>query len=257
MENFKRNSVFIVSCLLLVCFLSCSKSNTELELKPEPVIKSTYDIEMEDELKGTTWKRWKEDYGNYIESVNGPTVTFDNDGIVYLFDSPIGAKDWYGTWEVENKELWITPEYDSNSDIARKWMIVMGLGTEVIRISESELVISHNSHNDYYKRLSFRRGHSGGGTTSGEAPNVTSFDYTATSNSLTVKFYTDEKPTSASVYYGENSATKSAGTPTIASKQVSVTVRGLKSGTKYYFKCIVRNEYGSSTSDGWPAMTYY
>lgn len=98
---------------------------------------------------------------------------------------------------------------------------------------------------------------SGENNSFGEAPNVTSFDYTATSNSLTVKFYTDERPTSASVYYGENSATKSAGTPTIASKQVSVTVRGLKSGTKYYFKCIVRNEYGSSTSDGWPAMTFY
>lgn len=96
-----------------------------------------------------------------------------------------------------------------------------------------------------------------GGSSKGDAPYVISFDYTATKNSISVTFYTDIKPTSASIYYGETSADKSAGSVSIISKSVSVKVSNLKSGTKYYFKCKLTNEYGSSTSDAWPAMTNY
>lgn len=98
-------------------------------------------------------------------------------------------------------------------------------------------------------------GGGGGGNTSGDVPYVIGFDFTATKTSIKVSFTIDSKPTSASVYYGESSANKSAGTPTIVGKTVTATVNGLKSGTKYYFKCTVRNSNGSSTSDNWPAMT--
>lgn len=97
----------------------------------------------------------------------------------------------------------------------------------------------------------------GGGSSSGDAPYVTGFDYTATKTSIKVSFSVDSRPTSASVYYGESSANKSAGAPTIVGKTVTATVNGLKSGTKYYFKCTVKNSNGSSTSDNWPAMTLY
>jgi len=96
----------------------------------------------------------------------------------------------------------------------------------------------------------------GGGTTSGDAPYVTSFNSTSTKTSITVKFMCSERPTSATIKYGTSSATKTVSS-SIAGKQVSATVSGLKAGTKYYFKCTVKNQYGSSTSDEYPAMTNY
>jgi hypothetical protein len=70
----------------------------------------------------------------------------------------------------------------------------------------------------------------------GDAPRIISFTYTATKNSITVKFMATDKPTSATIKYGESSATKSLSS-SITNKQISATARGLKSGTKYYFKC--------------------
>ena len=94
------------------------------------------------------------------------------------------------------------------------------------------------------------------GGSDGEAPYVTSFSFTATKSSITVKFMCNEKPTSATVKYGESSATKSVSS-SITGKQVSATASGLKAGTKYYFKCTVKNSYGSSTSDEYSAITNY
>lgn len=99
-------------------------------------------------------------------------------------------------------------------------------------------------------------GNGNGGTSSGDAPYITNFNSTATKNSITVKFMSSEKPTSATIYYGEYSASKVLSS-TISIKQISATATGLKSGTKYYFKCIVRNENGSSTSAEYPVMTNY
>ena len=97
----------------------------------------------------------------------------------------------------------------------------------------------------------------GGGSSSGYKPEVTNFDFTATRNSIKVTFTIDSKPTSASIYYGESSATKSAGDVSIIGNSVTARASGLKSGTKYYFKITVKNNYGSTTSDGWPATTLY
>lgn len=90
----------------------------------------------------------------------------------------------------------------------------------------------------------------------GDAPRIISFTYTATKNSITVKFMATDKPTSATIKYGESSATKSLSS-SITNKQISATARGLKSGTKYYFKCTVKNSNGSSTSEEYPAYTNY
>lgn len=90
----------------------------------------------------------------------------------------------------------------------------------------------------------------------GEPPYVTSFDFTATKSSITVKFMCNERPSSATVKYGTSSPSSTTSS-SISGKQVSATVSGLKSGTKYYFKCTVSNSYGSSTSDTFTAITNY
>ena len=102
-------------------------------------------------------------------------------------------------------------------------------------------------------------GSGGGGSGSGndgDTPYVTSFDFTATKNSITVKFMCSEKPTKATIKYGDASPSKTVSS-SISGKQVSATVKNLKSGTKYYFQCTISNNAGTSTSDVFPAITNY
>lgn len=99
-----------------------------------------------------------------------------------------------------------------------------------------------------------------GGNSEGGSSNAslyfTNFTYTATQTSVTVKFFTNERATSATIKYGEYSATSSA-SATITNKQISASIKGLKKGTKYYVKCTARNSYGSVTSEDYPVMTNY
>jgi len=83
-----------------------------------------------------------------------------------------------------------------------------------------------------------------------------SFNYTTTQTSVTVKFYTNERASSATIKYGEYSASSSA-SATITNKEISATISGLKKGTKYYVKCTARNSSGSVTSDDYPVRTNY
>lgn len=99
-------------------------------------------------------------------------------------------------------------------------------------------------------------GGTGGGGSSTESLYFTNFNYTATQTSVTVKFYTNERASSATIKYGEYSASSSA-SATITNKEISATIRGLKKGTKYYVKCTARNSSGSVTSDDYPVMTNY
>ena len=96
----------------------------------------------------------------------------------------------------------------------------------------------------------------GNGGEENDKPYVIRCDFTATKTSITVKFMCNIRPTKATIKYGTSSPSKTVST-TITNKQVSATVRGLNSGTKYYFNCTVSNSYGSSTSDTYPAMTNY
>ena len=96
----------------------------------------------------------------------------------------------------------------------------------------------------------------GNGTGESDVPYVISFTFTATKNSILVYFMASEKPTKATIKYGEFSATNTLST-TITNKQISAKANGLKAGTKYYFKCTVSNSKGSSTSDEYPAITNY
>lgn len=142
-----------------------------------------------------------------------------------------------------------------NNQLNLKKMFDNGTGYSIerlVRASEPTHNFSSNSGNSGNENPSGGNG----GTSSEDAPYVTSFDYTATKNSITVKFMCSERPTSATIKYGEVSPTNTI-SPTISGKQVSATATGLKSGTKYYFNITVRNSYGSTESKMWSAMTNY
>ena len=117
----------------------------------------------------------------------------------------------------------------------------------LVRRGDYNIIVNSNTNND----------NNGGSSGKGDVPYITEFTFTATKSSITVKFMATEKPTSATIKYGETSATTKTLSSTIINKQISATANGLKSGTKYYFKCTVKNSFGSSTSDVFPAITNY
>ena len=114
------------------------------------------------------------------------------------------------------------------------------MGTDVIR----HCYVAANSSSD-------------GGYFDGEAPSFTSFDYTYTSTSVTVSFYTDADITDGLIYYGTNTPTipVSSVYTTVGRRMVQATIKNLRESTKYYVKCTVKNKYGSKTSDVFPVMT--
>lgn len=113
---------------------------------------------------------------------------------------------------------------------------------------------SYSNENDENRNNG--NGNSGSGDTgnSGEAPNFLDFSYTYTTNSVTVQFITDTKPTKGTIYYGKTSPTTSVST-TVSGRYISARITGLTKATKYYVKCIATNEYGSTTSDVLSVMT--
>lgn len=93
---------------------------------------------------------------------------------------------------------------------------------------------------------------SGGGSTSYEKPDIALEDYTTYPTKIKVNYriYNQDKAkvTSAKVYYGTSSPSKSIST-TVAGTLITTYISGLKKGTTYYVKCIATGKGGSTTSE--------
>lgn len=262
----KKNYLIIVLPIIMgmLFFASCEKSDSESG------------DETFNKLLGT----WK--LTHYTDYDNEGNVTND-------FDSQVGTSYYtftYQTYENDPSEYLCISDYISlsNNVSSYKWYWTYSnnyiggtmVSGEVISVNGSQLLLKKEFYdgNGYqvttYVKASEPEhvfnsgggtsggdtGEGGGGTSGGDAPYITSFNSTSTKTSITVKFMCSERPTSATIKYGTSSASITASS-SIAGKQVSATVSGLKAGTKYYFKCTVKNQYGSSTSDEYPAMTNY
>lgn len=219
---------------------------------------SDYDNQMTSELSGTSWKFIKSSEASNVSGV----LTFGSDGTLYCINMKKNHSDVIsgslGIWSFKDGLLVTLPGGTENTG---GLIAIVGVNHKVTTLNSSELVLV--DYDDGEERTFSRTSYTeaggntgGGGSTGGDVPYVTSFDYTATKSSITVKFMCSERPTSATVKYGTSSATKSISS-SISSKQVSATATGLKAGTKYYFKCTVKNSNGSSTSDEFPVMTNY
>lgn len=92
----------------------------------------------------------------------------------------------------------------------------------------------------------------GGGSTSYEKPDIALEDYTTYPTKVKVNYriYNQDKAkvTSAKVYYGTSSPSKSIST-TVAGTLITTYISGLKKGTTYYVKCIATGKGGSTTSE--------
>ena len=101
-----------------------------------------------------------------------------------------------------------------------------------------------------------------GNTPNYEKPDISFYDYDATTTSVTVRFkiYNRDKAkvTSARVYYGTNSsAGGSYKSATISGVYISAKITGLKKGTSYYVKCRATGAAGSTTSEIVKVATLY
>jgi len=92
----------------------------------------------------------------------------------------------------------------------------------------------------------------GGGSTSYEKPDIALEDFTTYPTKIKVNYriYNQDKAkvTSAKVYYGTSSPSKSIST-TVAGTLITTYISGLKKGTTYYVKCIATGKGGSTTSE--------
>lgn len=258
MKNYRTFLGIMTWCFSCMLFTACPGSTNEDPEEPT-IEKTPYDLEIESELEGTTWKCTREESINYdLVTPGRGMISFGYGGVAYFFDLERETPDWDGEWYVKNNKLWMIPS-SGNNDYARKYLALFGLAQEIIKLTDKELIGSTQSTMFYFSRQKYTEKYNGGGggSSSGYKPEVTDFDFTATKTSIKVTFKIDSKPTSASIYYGESSATKSAGDVSIIGNSVTARASGLKSGTKYYFKITVKNNYGSTTSDGWPATTLY
>lgn len=268
----------ITMCSLCVLFTACPDGSDDDISNPE-IGKGKYF----DQLVGTTWV----DKTCKIYDANGKlTSSYDwtkystymtEYDIYYMFRSNL--TDDMSKFGYNAYELYVDHPRERSTTVsswgywpAKDSISFQAYGGYITKLTSNELVLkqffsdSQGYAIDTFEKAGERihyvdngggSSDGGGGSSSDDAPYVTGFDFTATKTSIKVTFRVSSRPTSASIYYGENSATKSAGTPNIIGTSVIATVNGLKSGTKYYFKCTVKNSNGSSTSDNWPAMTQY
>lgn len=242
---------------------SCSKddtNNNKEEMKSNDSESSTYEKKMMAELTGTSWNFDSWTYNNKSKSAGGILTFAGNNTLYYidfrLNDSYITSK---GYWYFSEDELTLLPGEDTTTDQRAAFMASMGVNHSIEKLTSNEMILESLTRDDvrHFKKVSYQEGGGGGGgSSSGNIPYVLSFDYTSTKTSITVKFTCSERPTDATVRYGTTSASNTISS-SIAGLQVSATATGLKAGTKYYFKCTVKNSYGSSTSDEYPVMTNY
>ena len=275
--------------MLSLGFLSCGHDDEIVDINSGGQVEnnsksSAMDATYESLLSGTSWKQ-SSSYVVYTSDdisednrvstkVGKAIMTFASNHTLFI----IGVEVWgrqsngWGTWKVENGEIkWhITGNNSGESDAHFVSQFAADLGAGAMTIatltdSKMRLVYKKDGFGSIdedkswyeYTRVSYQEpSGTGGGGSSTESLYFTNFNYTATQTSVTVKFYTNERASSASIKYGEYSASSST-SAAITNKEISATISGLKRGTKYYVKCTARNSNGSVTSDEYPVMTNY
>ena len=264
-KNYNSLITILMVAIMSFSVVSCGKI-VDNDNENEPNIReySDYEKRMISELTGTSW-RFDKLVNRTKTSTEYGIITFVDNERLQIIDYKtrdgdyISTKD--GAWYFNNNILVFICHVPDNASGSGYLSAALGVNHEISSLTSSSMILVDPDGDEtrYFSRVNYREIEDktpSGGTSYGDVPYVTDFAFTSTKSSITVKFTCSERPTSATVKYGTSSTTKTASS-TIAGKQVSATVSGLKSGTKYYFSCTVKNSNGSSTSDNWPAMTQY
>lgn len=265
-------------------FISCDKDDAE-ESESRPL--SEKQTQLEKDLCNTSWQLTKNNVSPNCGV--GSTLTFGGyTGIdnregkpqYNLYGLGIGpnGENHEGTWWVSDGVLttFIYPNdgqkaYDHDYIYAGTFTV--GISHSEVSLTSSKLVLKdkvYEKTREYKKVMYVEPTSPTGGTGNnnsgnnndnngqgGEAPHVINFNYSSTTSTITVTFTATDRPTSASIKYGDSPSASKTLSTTIAGVQAKATATGLKKGTKYYFKCTLKKDGRTSTSDAFPAMTRY
>ena len=206
-----------------------------------------------------TWKvsslKEYDEYGNFKSNLNsGDIITFLPElyeGSNFMYQAQYNGESYFRLSDYKSYYSWY---------IKRPDYIVVSHGIcsgTIFDVSPNCFSVKEEKSSGSYRIHTMERvSDNYSDEISGHAPEFTNFNFTATQTSVTVKFMTDVKATSATIKYGNSSPTTSVGAD-ISNKQISVTIRDLKRGTKYYVNCTAKNSYGSTTSATYPVTTNY
>lgn len=255
---------FLMIAVCATTFVACGDDHEDDGI-------NTIQQEVMNKLAGT-WQRVERGFDDvtYNDIIE---ITFSKYGAVsytYVNYSSSSTKTFKtrtsnGTYTISNDGTYITSYscYELNGKLISslsKYELYLD-GVKFIRIGgepdddDSSSVAENSSGNS--GGSSYSGGSStGGNSNSGEAPSFRRFDYTATTTTANIYFYTTDRVTSATIYYGPHSTSVSV-SATVINQQISATLKGLTKGTKYYVKCTAKNNYGSTTSDIFSFMTNY
>lgn len=196
------------------------------------------------------WMVYKGVSGRMFTAQNGNSIFFPASG--EYDENSISGKNEYGDYWTGDLVISSNTSYTDNQ-YANAWTYFF-TSSKNMNIGEGYRSVGKSIRPVYSVSGGSGGSDDGGNDSSGDAPYVTNFNSSSTKNSITVKFMSSERPKEATIYYGQYFASKALNT-TISGKQISAKATGLKSGTKYLFKCTIKTDKGSYTSDVYPAMT--
>lgn len=285
-----KKLLLLWAIIMPFAFYSCGDDNDDgediLDITPE----DQYTIDeqtkyLSSRLFNTSWTyQYTEFYNNNgsyshttSEFANKFTLTFSNEicgnNIYKLIIN--GNSDAFGCWCIDEDGVYYNT-YGYTSEIAKmtsfeysRWMECGGfiINGYISTQTNSKLIIKRFSYDgiNYDQRIFTASSNSGGGSgnNSGGSGDIeefyeTNFSSTAYKNKITVNFYFSDRVTSATIKYGTTSSCSSSKSATVSAKSAYATISGLKSGTKYYFKCVAKSKTGQScTTLVYPVMTNY
>lgn len=273
---FKHFTTIALAVLLFSCGNDNDSSSLDEITDPESDTEdiSAYAKMMTKQLTGTSWNLYKlkqkYDNGTTKEYECNATISFAPNEILYYVNCEMNDGVWYSGqdyWYFTEDDMLMTNSHSLkpwNAEYAGRLMWLFGKN-RIISLTDTELILNDEGNlietTRYLERVPYIESSEGGGgeNNTGDVDEEIYFtgnDYTSTRTSVTVKFYTNVRATSATVKYGQTS-TSSSLSASVSGTMITATIGGLKPGTKYYVKCIAKNGSQSCTSDEMSVMTNY
>ena len=188
--------------------------------------------------------------------------------------------DHYGQWEIINGILYIHPDFFIDESLAQMATLLDDVPSKskIFSLTSKQLVLDEERSSGegclyYFTSTKYKEASnvpssisegnasnhntgSGSQSESGEAPIVIDYQFTPTSTSISVRFVASDYPSMARIKMGKDmNNLNTFVSETITGKHVTGIAKNLKKGTKYYFKCLLKNKNGTSESAVYPAMT--
>jgi len=282
-QSLKQLAMLLMLALIIAPLSSCGSDDDEPELSNDYRQLPNYNqfSNTYDRLVNTTWalvdaRDSDGDAHRDLEDYIGQTITFTGDIIWddYLkLKSSLFPSGSCGLWRIEDDgTLFFTTnggDYPLQGGPAGSFLACMGGRGEIVELNSQYFVFRRYYSSGRYTEHTYEVAshydepdspgdEPGGGY---EKPDIGFYDFTCYgTSSITVQFVINNKDeaavSSAKVYYGESSPSKSV-TASVIGRMIIARLNGLKAGTEYEVKCKATGRGGSATSDTYTVVTNY